>query len=411
MRWMLAALVLLLCSDAPAVAQDAPAPAAPQVVVRESLDPATGAVIGQRVALLVDVLFHGAMPRPPRVTLPEVAGVQALRFETQGTTMRETIAGEPYVGQRFEFALYARRGGAFEIPPATIALLDRSGEVTGTAQGQAVRFDVLVPPGVDPSTPVVATRELTLAEQWEPDPKRAFKAGDAIVRTITRSAEDVPGLAMRDLAFPAPEGVRVYTDPPEISDRSNRGIVTGRRVDRVTYLFERAGRFALPTAAQPWWDLGGGTLRTADAAGAVVEVSAPAPAQTSSQAESRGLAVAGAGVALLIFLAFGPRILLHRRGADDAESEDEAFAALRRVCSGANPEAIYRAFSLWRPLLPPDEQTAAMKAAAPLDAALFKGGNAGWSIKDSRTFITRLTPLRRSQPASGRTSQLPPLNP
>ena len=410
MRWILAALVLLLCSGAPAVAQDAPT-AAPDVVVRESLDPASGAVIGQRVALLVDVLFRDAMPRPPRVTLPEVAGVQALRFETQGTTMRETIAGEPYVGQRFEFALYARRGGAFEIPPATITLLKPGGDVTGSAQGQAVRFDVLVPPGVDPSAPVVATRELTLSEQWEPDPKRAFKAGGAIVRTITRTAEDVPGLAMRDLTFAAPEGVRAYTDQPEISDRSNRGIVTGRRVDRVTYLFERGGRFALPAVAQPWWDLGGGTLRIADAAGAAIEVSAPAPGQTSSQAESRGLAVAGAGAALLILLAFGPRFLLHRRSADDAESEDEAFAALRRVCSGANPEAIYRAFSLWRPLLPPDEQTAAMKAAAPLDAALFKGGNAGWSIKDSRTFITRLTPLRRSQPASGRTSPLPPLNP
>ena len=410
MRWMVVALVLFLCSGAPAAAQDAPA-AAPEVVVRESLDPASGAVIGQRVALLVDVLFRGAMPRPPRVTLPEVAGLQALRFETQGTTMRETIAGQPYVGQRFEFALYARRGGAFEVPPATITLLDPSGEVTGTAQGQAVHFDVLVPPGVDPSTPVVATRDLTLTEQWEPNPKGTFKAGDAIVRTITRTADDVPGLAMRDLAFAAPEGVRVYADPPEISDRSNRGIVTGRRVDRVTYLFERGGRFALPAAAQPWWDLGSGALRNADAAGAVIEVSAPVASQTSGQAQSPGLALAATCAALLILLAFGPRILLHRRSANDTESEDEAFAALRRACSSEDATAIYRAFSLWRPLLPPDEKTTAMKAAAPLDAALFKGGSPGWTIKDSRTLISRLTTLRRPQSSGGHTSPLPPLNP
>ncbi len=81
---------------AQAGAQDAPAPAtAPDLVIRQSIDPATGAVIGQHVALLVDVLFRGAMPRPPRVSLPELAGMQALRFETQGTTMRQTIAGEP----------------------------------------------------------------------------------------------------------------------------------------------------------------------------------------------------------------------------------------------------------------------------------------------------------------------------
>lgn len=410
MKWMLAAL--LFCFGAPAAAQDAPA-AAPQLVVRESLDPATGAVIGQRIALLVDVLFHGAMPRPPRVSLPDVAGVQALRFETQGTTMRQTIAGEPYVGQRFEFALYARRGGAFEIPPATITLLDQSGGVTGTAQGQAVRFDVSVPPGVDPSTPVVATRELKLSEQWEPNPKGAFKAGDAIVRTITRTAEDVPGLAMRDLAFSAPEGVRVYTDPPEISDRSNRGVVTGRRVDRVTYLFERADRFALPAAAQPWWNLRGGTLRTADAAGATIDVAAHVVSEApgkDSRAGSNGLALLAVCAVLLMLLVFGPRFL-RRRGAWHTAAERTAFAALRGACSEKDPAAIYRAFSSWLGLLPLDKRKAAMKAAPPLDAALFTDGGPGWTIEDSQTLITRLAHTRQSKAAASSPSPLPPLNP
>ena len=219
--------MLLVCLGTPLCAQERPT----SVLVRETLDPAKGAVIGQHVALRVDVLFPGDMPHPPRVTLSDVTGVQIMRFETQATTLGETIDGNAYVGQRFEFAIYARRGGRLEIPPAKVALLDRQGDVVGNVVGQAVSLRLTVPPGVDASEPVVATHALTLEQQWAPAPRSTFKAGDAIVRSITRTAQDVPGLAMRDLAFPVPEGARAYIDPPDISDRENRGIVTGRRVD------------------------------------------------------------------------------------------------------------------------------------------------------------------------------------
>ena len=174
---------------------------------------------------------------------------------------------------------------AHSSPPAEITLLDAKGDVNGTAKGQPLRLEVSVPPGVNASQPVVATSVLMLHEEWAPEPRGAFKAGDAIVRTITRTAEDVPSLAMRDLAFRAPAGARVYVDPPEVDDRSNRGVVTGRRVDRVTYVFERGGRFELPALSQPWWDLGAGTLRTADAKGATIDVAAQAP---SSETAGRG---------------------------------------------------------------------------------------------------------------------------
>ena len=79
--------------------------------MRTNVKPEKGAVVGQRVALHVDVLFAGEMTRPPRVVVPETAGAQILRFESQATTMSDRIDGVAYIGQRFEFALYARRGG------------------------------------------------------------------------------------------------------------------------------------------------------------------------------------------------------------------------------------------------------------------------------------------------------------
>ncbi|GLK85878.1 hypothetical protein GCM10017653_39480 [Ancylobacter defluvii] len=417
---MLALLLLMLAGPlaaqeaAPsAAASPAAAPsAAPPVVVREGLDPASGAVVGQHVTLHVDVLFPGAMAHPPRVSLPDVPGLQIIRFETQGTTMRESIGGNAYVGQRFEFALYPRRGGGFDIPPAAVTLLDREGGETGSAQGQQARLEVSVPPGVDASQPVVATRRLTLDEQWAPVPTGRFKAGDAVVRTVTRSAEDIPGLAMRDLDIAAPDGVRVYADPPDIEDRSNRGVVTGRRVDRITYVFAQGGRFVLPAMAQPWWDLGTRSLKSAAAAAVTVDVAAtPAAAGGAGHGSWRRLAWPAIGLAVLIVLAWGAWQVRARRRARGADPERAAFAALRRACAGTDADEIYRRFSSWTSQLPPQRRQAANCEAGTLQAALFAAGTPPWTHEDSRLLLAGLETLRRRHPPAGPPAALPPLNP
>lgn len=410
MRWLLLPLVLLLL-PVPLAAQEMPGAAnPPNIVVRQSADPATGAVVGQRVALYVDVFFREAMPRPPRVSLPDVPGLQTFRFETQGLTERETIAGADYVGQRFEFALYARRGGAFELPPAVVTLFDRQGTETGRAQGGSVHLEVSVPPGADLSQPVVATRRFTLSEQWAPEPKGPFKAGDAIVRTITRTADDVPGLAMRDLAFSAPEGIRTYADPPDIDDHIDRGVVTGRRVDRVTYVFERGGGFVLPAVTQPWWDLSAGALRRGDAAGATLNVSAAPASGSVRRMAGSGLFALMVGAALLVALALG--FVLRTRRRDSKDAEREAFASLRRACGTADAAIAYRAFTHWRQLLASERQAEAARAAAQLNAALFAGRPSGWGPENSTEFVDELVSIRRkSHSTTTRNISLPPLNP
>src|SRR4051812_17937532 len=93
-----------------------------------------------------------------------------------------------------------RRGSRCSIAP--------EGE-TGHLSGTPSKIEVAIPAGVDPSKPVVATTELKLDQRWQPAPTGAFKAGDALVRTINRQAAGIPGMAMLDLTFAAPPGVRV----------------------------------------------------------------------------------------------------------------------------------------------------------------------------------------------------------
>jgi hypothetical protein len=403
----------------------------PDVIVRTSLKPESGAVIGQHLALFVDVLFRDGMPRPPRVTIPDLPGAQVFRFETQATTMSDTVDGEGYTGQRFEFAVYPRRGGELVIPPAVVTLLDKAGDETGAAKGEAVRAQISVPAKVDPSQPVIATSRLTLDEQWVPSPNAAFKAGEALVRTITRTAEDVPSLAMRDLAFTAPEGVRVYRDAPQNEDKIDRGVLTGRRVDHVTYVFETAGAFQLPAVSQPWWDLGASRLQAAEGKGISVSVSATPvarPSGTSLWAAAfwrepsnwLKILILLAGIAVgLLGIARGARwswTAWAERRRRWRQSEAYAFDDLMAVCRNGEVRAIYRAFALWRSRLPTAAAASTAPLATELEGALFgaRSNAAKWSRDRSQSFAQKLEESYRSlvQPkVEAGISPLPPLNP
>ena len=395
-RWLALLLVLAVM---PARAQE-------PVVVRTSVNPVKGAVIGQRVALSVDVLFADEMMRPPRVVVPETAGAQILRFESQATTMSDRIDGVAYIGQRFEFALYARRGGTLSVPAAEVSLLDRAGNVTGAATGQAMAVEIAVPPGIDAGAPLIATTHARVQEQWIPAPKGLFKAGDALVRTVTREADDVPAMAMPTLVFAAPDGVRVYVDPPQSDDRQDRGAVTGRRVDRATYVFEAGGQFALAGLAQPWWDLAARQLRTERLPSVTVEVTAP-PVPIDPWHFVVPM------LALLVLLVAERRVepamraWYAERQARWLVSEPKAYRDLVEACRGDDVRNIYRAFTLWRLRAP--RGRAAILLAEALEEALF--GTAPWSRARSRALLRDVAIIRRQAHRPPTSAGLPPLNP
>jgi hypothetical protein len=423
--------VALALAVAPAGAQDTPAPtlpAAPPPVVRTTVSPPDGAVVGQHIALYVDVLFPGDMPHPPRVAIPDLPGAQVMRFETQGTTLRDTINGTGYVGQRFEFAVFPRRGGTLAIPPAAVTLLDRAGDVIGTANGQPLEETITIPDGIDADAVVVATEKLTLDQSWKPDPKGAFHAGDALVRTITRTAADIPALAMRDLAFTAPDGVRVYVDDPVSQDQSERGAITGKRVDRVTYVFEKAGSFAIPEVTQPWWNLADKAADQATGAAATITV-APGPATaTATPGTEAGTAAphpvrpavwvtvaALAILAMLLVTTVGRSLRARRarRRAEWAQSEEAAFDALSKACRGDDAGVTYRALDAWRTRLPANWP--APPEAAVLEAALFAQASPEvWSHQKAQELLHALRRFRHDSAASLKavpSAPLPPLNP
>lgn len=421
MKWLL--LLLLSVLACPAAAQ---APAAPPIV-RTWLDPASGAVIGQPIALNVEVMFPGEMGHPPAVNVGAAPGAQIMRFETQALTIRDRIDGRDYVGQRFAFTVFPRRGGSIEVPAAEVTLLDPGGDPIGNASGKPIAFEVTVPPGIDPSGPVIASTEVRVRQEWTPDPAGAFKVGGAIKRVIHRQAADVPALGMADYAFSAPEGVRVYADPPKVEDRTNRGSVEGIRTDIVTYVFERPGAYRLPSLAQPWWNLSTREVRTETMEGISITAAAT-PIRPRKQGArgwvSRfgpmGLAFAAALLALLAAMAWFPRLVALRRRHRETylSGPDHAREELRRVARHGKAEETYAALERWLRRLTADERAAARAhrqlgpLIARLEADVF-GSRSGWSREYGAEFSQALSKsaLKRDGLERMSVGPLPPLNP
>jgi len=397
------------------------------VVVREVLDPAQGAVIGQSVSLYVDVLFPDTMPRPPRVKIPDAQGVQVMRFESQGVTLNENTGGQTYVGQRFTFDIFPRRGGALALPPAEVTLLNAAGDVTGSAKGNPVTLNVTVPQGVDASGPVIASTRVTAVQSWTPDPRTRLAPGGAVVRTITREAADLPALGMPELRFVAPEGVRAYVDPPVSEDRANRGAITGHRTDKVTYVFERAGAFELPALSQPWWDLGTKSVQSVPLTGATVTIAA-APGSAASPAagpwNTRAwltaaaiLAAFIAGIAMIVRYGW-PRaheawLAWQRRRAG---SEHTARRDLCRAARTGDAAATYRALGVWRSRMSPSEAEEVaghepLRALTmQLERSLF-GHGGEWTPDLGRQLAHAVSSIPKHAPRAAHGSALPPLNP
>jgi hypothetical protein len=223
-----------------------------KVIVQSKITPAK-VMVGQQAQLLVDVYFLGTMTHPPSVDMPDIDGAQLFRFESQGIYISTTIGGNNYTGKEFEFDIYPRRSGNFQIPPATITLLDANGNPAGNMNGTAQTLIAQTPPGFSASTPIIASPNVTMGEKFTPStPKLAV--GDSVTRIITRHADAVPALSFSDISQPAIPGAQIYQAAPDIEDLIDHGDVTGKRVDKTTFVLERAGTFAIPKYTQTWWN-------------------------------------------------------------------------------------------------------------------------------------------------------------
>jgi hypothetical protein len=184
--------------------------------------------------------------------------------------------------------------------------------------------------------------------------------GDAFTRTVTLTVPDVPGMLFPPLPFAKAEGLAVYDKPPIVQDRIERGDLTGKRTQTVTYLCERPGQYTLPTLVIPCWDLGNQQLVRTTLPAVTFEVE-PAPVQnTDTTAPPLGRPwrqwmwwIFGAAALLVVAMAmlwYTRRARLaawERWHIQGQASEPGLFAQLLAACRAGDTRAAYNALLRW----------------------------------------------------------------
>ncbi|WP_274628158.1 BatD family protein [Arvimicrobium flavum] len=326
-------------------------------------------VVGQQVTLRVDVLvpnFFMSSPGFPELDLPNAV----VTLQDGAQNLVETIDGAAYAGIRRTYLITPQAAGEYTLPEVqitfTYAAVPGQPPANGSVTLPTITFTVGGAPGSGSGGAVAA--RVTINQFVEGDLKN-LKVGDAIVRTVTVTAEGIQAMMIPPPDFEAPEGVRLYRQDPVLANDTDprQGPATASRIDRVTYTFEKAGAFTLPAVEIGWYDPASAKNEVASAHEIAVDVAAqqafePAiapPAEAPAQPASRRdwlwpaiwIAAALLGATLLAWAAarLWPRLDAWRRERRSEHENSEAayFQRFRRACAAGNAKAAFAAVDAW----------------------------------------------------------------
>jgi hypothetical protein len=343
---------LLLILTTPAAADDPPAR------VRSELSPRDSAWVGQRVTLAITLSTPDLFAGVPSFDMPDVAGAVVLPPAGSAVVGSETIDGESFTTQRHEFAIYAQRAEVVRIPAFVIRFESNSGFGTPAINRDVtttdVSFTARTPPGAEGLGVVIAARNLKVRDEWQPEPK-SVKVGDAFTRTVTVTADDVPGMVFPAFRLGGVDGLAAYPKEPAVNDHSERGSLTGERVESITYVCEAAGNATIPSRSLTWYDLDASKLKTvkipgrtfavAPAVSSVSTSNSPAPPKRPRWWQAAAAVAALLTICGLLAARFWP--VLAGWAANRAECESRYFGAFGRACRSDDPHRAYVALLQW----------------------------------------------------------------
>jgi hypothetical protein len=329
--------------------------AAEAIIMRTSVTPEE-AWVGQKVLLHLDVLAKDGWAQLKKVSDAEVEGAHLLRLESQGTRLSETIDGDSYTGQRYEFMLFAQRAGKIIVPPLQVDVEVRTWGAGADSQihrmtTRHIEFTTRTPPGAEGIRGLISTTGFTAKQEWEPKKNNNPQVGDAIKRTITLRAEDLSGMAFTPMLHGKIEHLGIYPGEPTVEDKFARGDLTGTRVETVTYVFERPGEFEIPGIVLPWWDVRNADLKRIELPALSLHVSGnhaaeSMPVEPSAPRKNTRLlwsALLAVLIAAVVALRFGGRMAKYWAAWWRTRGETEATyfrRALRSVRSGDQKTAL-----------------------------------------------------------------------
>lgn len=314
--------------------------------------------VGQQVIFSVVLAMDERPQGSPRFIFPDVPGGILLEVSGRPSMGKEEKNGTEYNTWRYDFAFYPQRPGIHKIPPigmrSSLPMGDGTYQSFTTATAE-FKHTSKTPKGAEGLAAFISTTKFDATETWVPE-DAVPRVGDAITRTISRSADDILGLSFPPLGLVEIDGVGIYPESPEIKDQAYRGEISGERIEKVVYTFDRVGQVTIPGHVIPWFDLADQQMKYVRFPARTFDV-APNPALLNNTETARassksipwgwllGIVATLAGLAFMSRRFVAPALALRKERY--AVSESAVFKRLHRACRDGDAVATSAALREW----------------------------------------------------------------
>lgn len=380
-------------------------------------------LVGQPLILRLTVLVPSFMPDPPALPSFEVPDLM-VRLNGRATNpTSERVDGETWSGVTRSYSLYPMIPGEVVLPPQNVRVtyaVEGGAPETVSIETEEVRFQARLPEGAEALDPPLIAKGLKATQELEV-PEGGIAVGDAITREITVTIDGTSPLFVPPLLAGAEaEGLRAYPEEPVLSEKMDRGVLSGTRREAVTYVAVSEGEASLPAITLSWYNLASQQVDTLTLDGARFEVSPgpPAPYEPDFGAIMRWilllLILAGGG--LWVVRKQGPRFRVWRAAQRAAReiSEPRLYAAVRRAAAAQDFAQLWTALATYSAHHGDTRRSDAFDATLGAVAEIAYGPHAmNTTDADARwqALASVLHEIRPPKPGRRQTQVLPDLNP
>jgi len=230
-------------------------------------------------------IFVGVSSRQPRLVQPSFDGVEVLVQPFDDDRRYDSvIGGRTYTVLERRYALFPQASGTLEIGRARFEarLLDQGMRtVRKVFTSEPVNVDVQPippPPASHPDAAWLPAIDVGLDEEWEPS-SGPVTAGEPVARRIELRATGLLANQLPGLDLPVPDGVRSYSDQPELETLGVDDGVLGIRRESFALVASETGQVEFDALEVPWWDVRAGEWKIATLPPHALEVLPGAAAQ------------------------------------------------------------------------------------------------------------------------------------
>lgn len=321
-----------------------------------SIDQEQNIWAGQQVTLNLDLKTTGFSFSNSHFTLPEVKNAFLMQTDTTTIKLTEKVEGQDWQVVRYPVALYPQAAGQLKIPAISVRFTTSAGfgseKKVFEFETRPIKVDVKLPPGANPGDLVVTTNSFELEHNWVPE-TGAIKTGDAVTLTVKRQAGDISAMLLPPLPVFREDGLAAYPKTADVRDKTDRGDLTGERIDSITWVVEKPGAYDIPGIRFQWWDPDTRELKQQLVPGLGLDI-LPSPEDSTVGGVAGNDQKKPDHLSLILLISLSGLLIAvgwwrFGRKTDDPQPDNEntAFSRLQLACQSNQATHAYSAIHSW----------------------------------------------------------------